>query len=329
MIVTLSFKRRSRGFTLVELLVVIAIIAILIGLLLPAVQKVRDAANRMSCTNNLKQWGLAFQTYNDANNSLPFGCVNGQNGTVRVTWPPYLWPYIEQNNLYALWNFSTPFYSPPNGDGGSGTAAASNLSATQVKLYNCPSDRSQPAIWEGDGYWRARGNYVISIGNHPFTYAVGTTNTVAPFWWQGSDGSKPAKVKISDISSGDGTSSTMLMSEILMGKQDTDYDQRGDLFNDGWTDSQNEPGFCFMTTLTPNSSSPDQCYCVANGDPLMPTTPITSNSSPDYMGARSRHTNGVNAMFADGDVRFVPNTISLAVWQALGTYQGGETNTSF
>jgi prepilin-type N-terminal cleavage/methylation domain-containing protein/prepilin-type processing-associated H-X9-DG protein len=322
----LAAKSRRRGFTLVELLVVIAIIAILIGLLLPAVQKVRDAANRMSCSNNLKQWGLAFQTYNDASNSLPFGCTTSP---VRVTWVPYLWPYIEQGNLAALWSFSTPFYAPPNGDNGSGTSAASNLSASQVKTYNCPSDRSQPALWEGDGYWRARGNYVISVGNHPFTYTVGSTNTVSPFWWQGGNGGTPAKVRISDISGGDGTSNTMLMSEILMGKQDTDYDQRGDIFNDGWTDGQNEPGFCFMTYLTPNSTSPDSCYCVENGDPLMPTTTITSNSSPDYMAARSRHMSGVNVVFADGDVRFVPNSISLAVWQAIGTYQGGETNTQF
>ena len=325
----LSPARRPRGFTLVELLVVIAIIAILIGLLLPAVQKVRDSANRMKCSNNLKQWGLAFQTYNDANNVLPPGCTNSPG---RVTWVPFLWPYVEQNNLYALWNFSTGFYASPNGNSGSGTITGCPVQV-QVPLYSCPADRSQPAYWEGDVYYRARGNYVVCLGaNDMGTYAVGTANTNAVFWWQGSNESTPARVKLTDISGGDGTSNTMLMSEILMAKQDTDNDARGDFMNDDF--GQN--GFGYQTFLTPNSPSQDSGLCITSPtstgtviDPLMPCSSDGYGTSLKFFSARSRHTSGVNVMFADGDIRFVPNSISLQVWQALGTYQGGETNTSF
>ena len=151
------FRSSARvAFTLIELLVVIAIIGILIGLLLPAVQKVREAANRMKCQNNLKQWGLAMHNYHDTMSTLPLGAINNP----RHTFVPHLWAFLEQTALARQYNTSLGFYQAPN----TITSSFAGLCAQPVPIYYCPSDRPGQ-MWQGDIYWRCHGNYVVNYGN--------------------------------------------------------------------------------------------------------------------------------------------------------------------
>ena len=299
--------RIIRGFTLIELLVVIAIIAILIGLLLPAVQKVREAAARATCSNNIKQWSLAIHNYHATYGSfMPASYANPH----RISWPIFLWPYVEMENAAKKYDFNRGFWETNNIIPNTHTGICSVSS----KVYFCGSNRPD-AKWQGDQYWRARGSYVLNWGPVRMPAVLPLPLGNSP--WGFTDGVTRASPRISKLDSfTDGTSNTLAFSEVLMHDNDAASDFRGDMIND-----DNQCGR-FMTIDTPNSGVDEMNspWCLNDVVNKMPC--ITSNNGK--IAARSKHTGGVNASFCDGSIRFISNAIPLVTWQAISTMNGAE-----
>jgi prepilin-type N-terminal cleavage/methylation domain-containing protein/prepilin-type processing-associated H-X9-DG protein len=317
-------RRQHPGFTLIELLVVIAIIGVLIGLLLPAVQKVREAANRMKCANNLKQLGLALHNYHSTNESFPPGTQwrTQANGLpLKYTFPRTnfqlaLFNYVEQNNLYGTINFNVD-------TGGNSSLdalwlAAANIAPTSVPIpyQQCPSDPNNQVLYELTAtplHMAPRCNYFGSETGLQLSNVVNPAGSTRSFF------NANLGVRIAEIT--DGTSNTMAISEGLAGR--TQSDPRGF----AWSDQT--CGAFFQTRIGPNSPLPDICplgsWCEGNAanDPILPWVK-GDGTTTDSCGARSLHTGGVNVLQADGSVRFVAQTIALNTWQALATISNGE-----
>jgi prepilin-type N-terminal cleavage/methylation domain-containing protein len=321
---------RRLAFTLIELLVVLAIIAVLVGLLLPAVQKVREAAARMSCQNNLKQLGLATHNYENAIGVYPPGGFYPP-GTTSDPWsaPARLLPYVEQANLQGLIDFT-----------GSSDAAPLAVTTTRVPVLVCPSDPN---------------DHLDAAGKHwPLTYAVcaGTWFVLDPATGRGGDGAFPpsprsplGSVRHGDIT--DGLSNTMGMAEVkaftpylrdggnpaVLGAPVPDSPAAavalgGNLKTDGhveWVDSRtNHTGF--TTVFTPNTAVPFVSGGVTYDIDVTSQREGKSATRPTYAAvtARSYHVGIVNILLMDGSVRSVHDSVSLTVWRALGTRSGGE-----
>jgi prepilin-type N-terminal cleavage/methylation domain-containing protein/prepilin-type processing-associated H-X9-DG protein len=283
--------RRKRAFTLIELLVVIAIIAILIGLLLPAVQKVREAAARMACSNNLKQIGLGLHNYASANNNQ-FPCayegVGTPQGTREGSLFYFLLPYIEQDNVYKL--------GGPQGDayiGGFNSLATP--AANTIKSYLCPSDptTTPPPTWTNG--WVV-GSYADN--NEVF----GDPNW--PGWANGGASIHAALPK----SIPDGTSNTIGVAEKY-----ARCNNSGTLWAHGEWNPAWEPRFNTWMNRGPSSKFQVQ-----------PSPNPATSSSCDNTRPASAHSNGMNVLLMDGSVRFLSASIDPNVWWYACTPAGGE-----
>lgn len=318
----LSGRRIRHGFTLVELLVVIAIIGILVGLLLPAVQAAREAARRMQCSNNLKQWGLAMQNHHSAFNKFPMGSQNVRRRTYVVT----LWPYMEQTGLAGSYDMSKDFFAAPNNV----PSTLTGLVSQPVPFYYCPSDPSASGagrFWMGDVNFRTRVNYVVSMARWPEGATVPDAERQGMFRSHNTSTATPAPGAYGHRDVIDGSSNTLMMAEILLPTLDgsggaANRDSRGDAIN-----NSGDGRWAFHTTLSANSSSPDRNNeCGTNTNlPLQNLPCITATGTLTVaVAARSKHTGGVQALLVDGSVQFYSQSIDLATWRAMGTIGNGE-----
>lgn len=331
-----------RGFTLIELLVVIAIIAVLIGLLLPAVQKVREAAIRTTCQNNIKQIGIGLHSYEGAIGRLPpavqfqsgISVPNRHDQNFGPNWAVLLLPYIEQSNLYSQYESSISSYMT-TGDSAWRAMAASNL-----KLYRCPADTfgNKPlSVTDGtvSGTW-ARGNYAANAGCGMFNTSgteggLKVTNNLLGESSQMLSGSlyphpsppggvMSANFSVTVAGITDGASNTVMVDEIRVGTKETDI--RG-TWAMGQCGASIIAGSGRNDSPGPNrgSSGYDDVW---NGfdDPTNGMGAYVLNSQQLTM--KSLHPGGVHALFADGSVRFVKNAISQLNYQLIHCRNDGE-----
>jgi prepilin-type N-terminal cleavage/methylation domain-containing protein/prepilin-type processing-associated H-X9-DG protein len=299
-------RRRHPAFTLIELLVVIAIIAILIGLLLPAVQKVREAAARLQCANNLKQIGLACHSYHDANNGLPPGYmaagpyVDGTSDTAPGWgWAAFLLPYVEQDNLYRQLDFRQLVQNSP-------------AVQTVVKTYLCPSDSPPAAAFTvSDGFGAplalaAPSSYAATVGQDASEVADPTGDGV--FY-------RNSRTRFTDII--DGTSQTVTAG-------DRAWSQTEGIWAGAVPGTVTRPG---PRNLWPSATGPAPALVLVHNNWVN----ITTDADGGLDDFSSNHPGGVNLLFADGSVHFVRSITAdgpahRAFW-ALGTRAGGEVIT--
>ena len=319
--------RRQFGFTLIELLVVIAIIAILIGLLLPAVQKVREASNRVHCQNNMKQLGVALHNFESTRGRLPSGSPQLFRSDSGYLSPQVqLLPFIEQDNTYRLFNLDLgPFH-------------AANLSAAQQrpKVFRCPSE-----VLPADRNELGWTNYHANCGS--WVHLGGWDGVFGPNYVPpGTSLPKLGDVRLAEIA--DGTSNTTAFAEVCNGPGTTGMPrgERTDCYEFGRPPpgdaAQARAAFLvgdWRTRPIPwNGDWRWRGYPWAEGtvwrgwyNHLLPPNRACWRPNEWWLlvtPASSYHAGGVNVLWCDGAVRFVAETVAPNVWLAAGTRNGGE-----
>lgn len=338
---TRTNTRLKSGFTLVELLVVIAIIGILIGMLLPAVQSVREAARRISCANNIRQMGLASLNFESAHMKFPESYRQPPTAPTGRGWSgqALILPFIEQGNLFASINFDLEYLDPSQTlDLGNG---AQRLQSARVPAYLCPSEVNDTVRLDDDG----------TPEHYPLNYAAnaGTWFVYDPTGSRNGQGALLTNRGNSIASFTDGTSNTLLFGEVKAytpyfrnaGMSSVDMptdpasvaslggDFKATTGHTEWVDGRAHQT-SFTSTFAPNTrvphsdSSSDEEFDVDWTNWQEGRDGASGNPTFAAVTARSFHPGGVTIGRADGSAGFTSDNISLIVWQAMSTRNGGE-----
>jgi prepilin-type N-terminal cleavage/methylation domain-containing protein/prepilin-type processing-associated H-X9-DG protein len=309
---TPSRQPRS-AFTLIELLVVIAIVAILIGLLVPAVQKVREAAARMSCTNNLKQLGLALHNYHDTNLSLPSSF--NVPGLPRSSMLTRLLPYFEQDNLYKRYDFTLNWFDPPN----------LPVTTTRIKILLCPSSPNPERLDGRPEAWSP----LVAVTDYGATTSVSPLLVSAGLVDQSGPGMIPKdadKPRFADVT--DGLSNTICLAEsagrpvlwrrgLPVGTPPAPRVNGG-----GWARAAND--FSIEGSTGDGTQFPGPCAINCTNGHDYQTYPDPYFGRDGSGEVYAFHTAGANCLFGDGSVHLIQQAVSIRTFAALVTRGGAE-----
>jgi prepilin-type N-terminal cleavage/methylation domain-containing protein len=309
-------NRRKSGFTLVEMLVVIAIIAVLVGLLLPAVQTARESGRRLQCGNNMRQMAMALQQHVTQHQRFPYGTLDDGSASVRCrdTWFQQCWPFLDQMPLYDQYMARTEEFvmdTPPQ------------IKDAVIPTVRCPSDPQAGANGFGgggpfrSGGWGFQGNYV-GCASDDFIRINRTVGSASPLVKLSGIFFLDSSIAAAHIR--DGLSNTLLLSEVRI------REGKGGGWGDagGYWGGGPHASFGFSARETPNSTVADRVYqCKTTADPRTPCVSV-GDSLEKLNLARSYHAGGVTAAMADCSTHFFNDSIDVVVWRGLATRAGRE-----